>query len=170
MKSYLPNLEMNGFIRFDIKQSANTEWIVYQSDGKERDFSINLSTMRTESGTPLFSGIYLEDGSLDMYSIFVAGKRTGQDISIFEITGTGTLQYEQQLQQFKVGKAAKMNGDAYEGNVYTYNDSLSTVNFEGDVNFLSGEEKNFAMKIGSHWQSRPDYQNLPNGCTRADAL
>ena len=146
MKSYLPNLEMDGFIRFDIKQSANTEWIVYQNDGKERDFTINLSTMRTESGTPLFSGIYLEDGNLDMYSIFVASKRTSQDIPIFEITGTGTLEYEQQLQQFKVGSGNKINGDAYEGNVYTYNDSLSTVAFEGDVNFLSGEERNFAMR------------------------
>ncbi|MES2386415.1 MAG: hypothetical protein V4543_00320 [Bacteroidota bacterium] len=133
MNARKANLEFKGMVTLDTKKNTNQAWITYVNKD-ERNFSVNTEGATDASGQLLTSGLFIEDGENNMYSVFVNTKKNPTDVALF--TSTGLLSFTPETKVFKVGSAEKMKGTTYEGNIFSYNDSTSRVGYEGKFTML----------------------------------
>lgn len=134
MDARKPNLDFDGEVRLDLKNTNNIVWLKYQNK-ESRDFALNLDGAKDAEGKDLQTGLFMEEGQLQLYTGFATPKRASTDKSIFSVAGN--LKFLPETREFKVGNSDKINAKSYEGNVFTYNDSLQTAQFEGKYDLMT---------------------------------
>ncbi|SDK68572.1 hypothetical protein SAMN05421823_103283 [Catalinimonas alkaloidigena] len=131
-----PYLKFDGEVKLDFK-SSNLEgiWFTYQNPGDSPDFSIDLEQLVSTDGKPLTTGMHVEKNSSGLYFTFLSEKMTAADQDIFR--AIGVLNYDPEKQLFVVGNPEKVRGESIAGNIFAFNDSKGTFNYEGTFNFTN---------------------------------
>ncbi|SFC15095.1 hypothetical protein SAMN05421780_10391 [Flexibacter flexilis DSM 6793] len=144
MDARKPNLDFDGEVRLDIKNNSNIVWFKY-ANKESRDFALNLSGAKDESGADLKTGLFIQDGEMQAYTSFAAPRKSTTDKQVFAVDGL--LKFQEETREFKVGTPDKIAGKSYEGNVFTYNDSLDLAHFEGRYDLMTPpiEDRDFRV-------------------------
>jgi hypothetical protein len=125
-------LTFDGYIRLDLKGALNfSEWLKYSNNGESSEVVVDLSDPRAANGAALFNGLHL-DNTKQLYTTFISQKKMGVDKDI--MTAKGTLRMEGN--EFKIGALDRLDKKEYQGNTYSYNDSISEIKYEGSFNYL----------------------------------
>ncbi|WP_271711461.1 hypothetical protein [Marinigracilibium pacificum] len=130
-------LELDGAVRLDM-HTGESDWIVYNSTAQIKDIVFNFNEATTEAGKKLKAGVFYENGTDYLYSIFIKDKLTDDDLPLFQ--PSGMLSYNRIAKTYDIVDFEKLQGNSYQGQKYTYNDENGVVNFEGKINFLAGNE------------------------------
>lgn len=139
MKMYAtrPALELDGFIKLDIKKIANyNTWIRYQQTGEETDVFINFDNALTEEGKKVDAGLHFDATDNSLYISFLNDKRNEEDEDFY--TPSGSLFYDAEAKEYKVEDREKAAGNKLSGKVFSYNDNNQNIRFEGPIKLLSG--------------------------------
>lgn len=137
-----PTLEFQGYVKLDLRKT-DTEWLKYESTGESKEFVLDLKSAMDAEGNPVTTGLFVEDGSSELYGVFVNGKRTSQDHEVFSVTGV--MNFNSETKEFRVGSADRLAEKTTEGNIFAYNDSTGRTSFEGRLHFLNKETKEFSI-------------------------
>ncbi len=144
MSALKPNLEFKGQIKLDLKRNKNAGWINYESDGESREFVLNVADAKDDEGQPLVSGLMIESENNRLYNGFLATKHNPEDLEVFK--ASGILNYLEKTQEFRIGSQDRFDEKTYEGGILVYNDSLSTINVNGALNFQGVPDKDFQIR------------------------
>jgi len=150
-----PFLVFDGFIKLDLKGALNySEWLKYTNDGEDKQVKINLETAVSDNGVPLSSGLHLDKRTNQLYTSFISKKFTQTDHDFF--VADKNFNYDLDSNEFQVGNANRLAGNSKQGNNLRYNDSTSTLRYEGKFNFLEVNEKNTNVKMVSAGSGEAD--------------
>ncbi|MFN0048423.1 MAG: hypothetical protein ACKVOU_04810 [Cytophagales bacterium] len=165
------SLIFDGLVKMEIhNKELSTDWIPYQHDGTTKEFVLQLTPKVTdaskpkkdekaivnisEAGSPdtldtemlepqlLYSGFFNEVGDFDLYSTLMSHRKSPDDHEIF--SATGELRYIVEKDQFVVGTAERLLGNTLVGNKYIYDDTLQTLDCQGNFT-LARPDLNFAL-------------------------
>ena len=129
-------LQMDGFIKLDLKNMADNEsWLAHSSDSEVQDLVINVSEAVTETGQPLTSGFNIDIDNGELYGTFISEKRNPSDLAVFN--ARGLFSYDSANSEYKVIHPNKLNGNALAGEVFAYDDNTTDIRFEGRLNLLN---------------------------------
>ncbi len=137
-----PALELDGFVNVDLK-SLNTQntWIVYQKDGSSRELAFDFATAQTESGNPLYAGLYWEMDKA-LYSAFLSEPKTMDDPPFF--APKGKFSFDEVAKQYRIASPTKAKGSkSYEGDLLVFDDNTGEIRYEGKLNYLKPTGKGF---------------------------
>jgi hypothetical protein len=141
-------LDFDGEVKLDVKnEKLASGWLRYENKSDNPEFVLNMKEARTKEGIPLVSGIHVETGSGKMYYTFVSEKKIDTDKDVF--IADGQLSYNKESRMFRLGNPDKIKGKSYEGNIFSYNDSLSTISYEGKLNFATSDNNVSFTSSGS---------------------
>lgn len=145
-----PALELDGFVKLDIKKIKNYDtWIEYSQSGDETEIILDFDKAVDEEGKRVTAGMHFSSGDNSLYLTFANEKKSEDDDDLF--TPNGKLFYDAESKEYKIEDMEKAAGNKLSGKVFTYNDETSQVRFEGHVNLFQGS-KNFnitSTAIGS---------------------
>lgn len=145
-----PALQLTGYVKLDIRKIKNyNTWIRYEQTGDETEVFIPFDKALTEDGKKASAGLHFNSADNELYITFLNDKKTEDDDSFFE--PSGTLFYDTESKEYKIEDREKSAGNKLSGKVFAYNDETMQVRFEGPVKFFSGS-KGFnvtATTIGS---------------------
>jgi hypothetical protein len=144
-----PALQLNGFVKMDLKKIPNyNTWIKHSQSGDEKDFFLNFDQAVTEEGRRAEAGLHFgEDNNL--YITFVFEKKNPEDEDFF--LPSGSLFFDKETNEFKIEDRQKAAGEKLSGKVFAYNEEKQEVKFEGPISFFRGS-KDFnitATSLGS---------------------
>lgn len=132
-----PALQLNGFVKLDIKRIENyNSWITYSQTGDETDVLIDFNTATTEDGADVNAGLHVGSADNDLYFTFLNNKKAEDDEDFFQ--PEGKLYYDTATQEFKIEDIEKARGNKLSGKVFAYKDETMQVRFEGPVNLFKG--------------------------------
>jgi hypothetical protein len=138
MHAYKPQLEFDGFVKLDIKASdadeLTTDWFAFKSSGESQEIVLNTEGIKSQNGTPLVSGLHIENGSTILYNTFVAARSTSGDQDV--LLAEGDLTFDPETAEFTVGNKAKLEGKSMTGSVMVYEDKTKRIRYEGPMRFL----------------------------------
>lgn len=145
-----PALQLSGYVKLDIRKIKDyNTWIRYEQTGDETEVFIPFDQALTEDGKRASAGLHFNSADNELYITFLNDKKTDDDDSFFE--PSGTLFYDKESKEYKIEDREKAAGNKLSGKVFAYNDETMQVRFEGPVKFFSGT-KGFnvtATTIGS---------------------
>lgn len=145
-----PALQLNGFIKLDIRNIKNyNAWIKYDQSGEETEVLLEFDKALTEDGKKATAGLHFSASDNQLYATFINDKKTDEDEDFF--TPSGTLTYDKEANEYRIEDREKAAGNKLSGKVFVYNDEKQQVNFEGEVRLFNGF-KDFnltASSIGS---------------------
>ncbi len=128
------NLSLDGYIKLKLHAFTKTgEWLKYNFDLIKDTIQVDISNLVIDENTTLMSGLCLSDGHYKMYPTFLSKKKHSTDFALFQSTGS-KLHIEKGGDKFLIGPEDKLNGKTLIGNTYSYDDSLNTVEFSGNIN------------------------------------
>lgn len=138
-----PALELDGFIRLDIKniKDYNT-WIEYTQSGDETEVLLDFDKAIDEEGKRVSAGLHFASADNQLYLTFANARRSDDDDDLF--TPGGKLHYDTESKEYKIEDLEKAAGNKLSGKVFAYNDETQQVRFEGPINLFSGT-KNFSI-------------------------
>ncbi|WP_276369164.1 hypothetical protein [Chryseolinea sp. H1M3-3] len=134
-----PALQLNGFVKLDIKRIKNyNSWITYSQTGDETDVLIDFNTATTEDGADVNAGLHVGSADNDLYFTFLNNKHSEDDEDFFQ--PNGMLYYDTASHEFKIEDIEKARGNKLSGKVFAYKDETMQVRFEGPVNLFKGSK------------------------------
>lgn len=166
------SLLFDGLIKMEIhNKDLSTDWIPYKHDGTVKEFVLQLnapiidpSKAKTDAKAAasiseagplddstntepyvqqtLYSGFFNEIGDFDLYSTLVSHRKSPDDHEIF--SATGELRYVAEEDKFVVGDSKRLAGTTLFGNKYIYDDSLQTLDCQGNFT-LARSDVNFTL-------------------------
>jgi hypothetical protein len=141
-----PALQLNGFVKMDLKKIRNyNTWLRHSQSGDEKDFFLDFDKALTEDGRRAEAGLHFaEDNSL--YITFVFDKKNPEDEDFF--LPAGSLFFDSETNEFKIEDRQKATGEKLSGKVFAYNEEKQEVKFEGPVSFFRGS-KDFSVAATS---------------------
>ncbi len=139
MKANKPGLELEGYIKVDLKKQGKLEWIAYKASAEQPEISLDFDKAKSEDGSPLTAGLYYSNYAL--YSTFLAATKRMDDELFFR--PSGNLTFEEEKGEYRIETPAKAKGEQYNGQMYAYNETTGEVKFEGKMNFSN--DKRLAM-------------------------
>ncbi|CAN5788439.1 hypothetical protein BH24BAC1_BH24BAC1_11490 [soil metagenome] len=153
MASNKEQLDFDGYVKVGLSKSASSDWFPFAATVDPDEVRFKIDKPLAPDGMPLATGLHmaLSDGSA--YSTFISKKKHQEDPDIFTVTGW--LSYDKAKKAFKIGDEAKAYGDALQGNLMYFNDSLSTLEFSGKFNLIE-PNKNFVLESSGLGTARLD--------------
>ncbi|HEY9047806.1 MAG TPA: hypothetical protein VIN08_17990 [Ohtaekwangia sp.] len=131
-----PALQLNGFVKLDIKKIKNyNTWIQYSQTGDETDVHIDFDNAVTEGGNRLNAGLHFSSTN-ELYITFINDKKAEEDENFFE--PSGALHYDTASNEFKIESLEKAAGNSLSGKVFAYKDETMQVRFEGPIKLFNG--------------------------------
>lgn len=138
------NLEFDGEVAVDLRNSGERTWVRYVKKGDDRDFSIDLKGAKNAAGQAMVTGLFTNEGTPKIYGVFIDTKKGMSDRPI--LLAEGRLKTNLDSREYLVGSVDKMDGKSLEGNVFGYNDSTKRVSFDGRLNLITGvQDKNITL-------------------------
>jgi len=134
--SYEPSLELDGFIRPQLKPRLDliSSWITFKESGKDSSGTISIKVdkqLKNEIEQPLFAGLCFRSGG-GMYMSFLSPKDTEQDRDIY--TAEGHLTYDEDLKLFRITPSPGPDGLIDEAKAFTFDDQKGLASFAGSLN------------------------------------
>ncbi len=127
-------LSFDGAVKLDLKGALSySQWLKYVNNGETNEVVLDLQNPRAADGAPLFTGLHF-DQSKQIYTTFISQKQKGVDADIF--IAKGSLSYNIDSNQFVIADKDRINKKILQGNLFSYNDSLSIIRYEGSYNYL----------------------------------
>ena len=132
-----PALQLDGFIKLDIKKLKNHDtWIEYSQSGDETEVTLNFDNAVDEEGKRVTAGLHFSSTDKGLYLTFANAKKAEDDDDLF--TPSGKLFYDTETKEYKIEDTEKAAGNKLSGKVFAYNDETGQYRFEGHVNLYSG--------------------------------
>ncbi len=132
-----PALQLSGYVKLDIRKIKDyNTWIRYEQTGDETEVFIPFDKAITEDGRRASAGLHFNEADNELYITFLNDKKTEDDESFFE--PSGTLFYDKEAKEYKIEDREKAAGNKLSGKVFGYNDETMQVRFEGPVKFFNG--------------------------------
>ncbi|HHP7240921.1 MAG TPA: hypothetical protein ACFCUD_04585 [Cyclobacteriaceae bacterium] len=127
-------LSLDGFVKLNIDNLPDVDWLAYTSDGTDKNVSINVNNSITQNGDSLHIGIhYTFDGRI--YTTFTNRKESDLDYDAF--SPNGYLSFNDEKQYFIVEeKTSRDEGFFYDNDVMIYDDNSEKIVFEGLFDFF----------------------------------
>jgi hypothetical protein len=139
-----PALELDGHVKLDLKSIPGYDtWIRYASSGDKKEIRFDFNNSVTEMGDKLTAGLHFETGINDMYATFIFDKRSPLDEDFF--IPSGDLFYENKTNEFIIEDPKKAAGKSYKGKIFAFNEATTDVRFEGPLQFIHDQNKEFHM-------------------------
>lgn len=138
MHAYKKALELNGAVKVDLKKlSERNIWIDYSSADDIQEVIIPFDQARTRQGQPLNAGIHFD--KQQPYMSFITEKRSITDDDFFVPQG-GILYFDTYDRSFRIDNPNKKENPSqyFAGSMFSYNEELQNVTYEGKLNFMSG--------------------------------
>ncbi len=133
MTAFKPALEMQGFIKFDLKSfPTNKAWIAYRSDGTETGITIDLEKSVTEFGIPVSAGLHV--GMSGLYATFMSDKKDDFDHDLFR--PRGSLVFDTQNGSYTIRDELAYNQMALAQTSFVLNDENRKLTWEGLHSFM----------------------------------
>ncbi|WP_155832803.1 hypothetical protein [Hymenobacter swuensis] len=136
-----------------VKSAAASEWFAVQDTIDPKAIRIKLNKPKTEDGTPMLSGLFMNDGTNKIYPLFVAPKPGVTDMNLFEVDGT--LRYNPKSRVYTISQHDPADPDVYEGAVMSLQDSTGQLNFRGKLNLINSN-KDYTLTAAGLGTAKPD--------------
>lgn len=137
MYATLPALELDGFVKLDIKKIKDYDtWIEYSQSGEETEIILDYEKAVNEEGKRVTAGMHFSSADNSLYLTFANEKKSEDDEDLF--TPDGKLFYDAESREYKIEDMEKAAGNKLSGKVFTYSDETSQTRFEGHVNLYNG--------------------------------
>ncbi len=153
MRSDLPTLAFNGYLRLDLP-GIETDWIAYSTPKEGGEVVIDFDKGKTETGTSLQAGLYYGANG-EWYMRFMQDPILPSDQQIF--TPNGFLRYDNSRQaysisppveQFAQGEDNEKKDSPYLPQTFTYSVEQQVVTMQGIAD-LVGDDKNFGIEVSA---------------------
>ena len=133
-------LELDGFVKLDFEKIPDyNTWIKYfSSDAERQEVQFDFKSAETERGEPLTAGLHFHNQSNSLYATFVTDRLTPGDTDFF--VPEGILSFNQKENRYQIVDTLKTAGQNYSGRIFTYNEEIGEITFEGPLNFMSATE------------------------------
>lgn len=142
-----PHLMFSGEVKMDLQAYRGLQqWIKYENDGETDNIAIDVTNAKSDDGTQLYTGLFIDNTSLKLYSTFLSFKRYPEDLMVFEAKDNFTFDNKKSI--FKIGDLPKINGKKLQGNVFSYFDKKGMVSYTGKLNLLPAN-KDFNLQASS---------------------
>jgi hypothetical protein len=122
------------------------QWIKYENNGETDNIAIDVTNAKSDDGTQLYTGLFIDNTSLKLYSTFLSFKRYPEDLMVFEAKDNFTFDNKKSI--FKIGDLSKIDGKKLQGNVFSYFDKKGMVSYTGKLNLLP-TNKDFNLQASS---------------------
>lgn len=96
---------------------------------------VPIDNPKNRAGRPLTVGLHYSETRRLYYTNFFQPLRVATDITITE--AKGGLTYNREAREFRVGPRRKIEGQAYKGNVVSYDDDLQIITVKGRFNIAN---------------------------------
>lgn len=101
MYATLPALELDGFVKLDIKKIENYDtWIEYSQSGEETEIILDYDKAVNEEGKRVTAGIHFSSADNSLYLTFANEKKSEDDDDLF--TPDGKLFYDPESREYKM--------------------------------------------------------------------
>lgn len=142
-----PHLMFNGEVKMDLQAYRGLQqWLKYQNDGQTDNIAIDVTNAKSDDGTELYTGLFIDNTSLKLYSTFLSFKRYPEDVMVFE--AKDNFAFDNKKSIFRVGDLSKIDGKKLQGNVFSYFDKKGLVSYTGKMSLLP-ENKDFLLQASS---------------------
>lgn len=136
-------LELDGFVKLDLKKTDSKTWINYTSQSEVQEIIIDFDKSLTEKNEPLHAGLHIDSNTNDLYGTFLSEPQTIGDEEFFR--PSGFLSFDNVKKEYKIENPEKVQGKSYAGKIFTYNEETSDIKFEGPFTFIKNQSK-FTLK------------------------
>lgn len=149
------HLDFDGALKLNFAGGEGaSDWFPYKVSALNPDDTrIPIVDPKTANGQPLHTGLHISSDYAKIYNTFVSRKQDPDDLDLFVVDGL--LSYDKTLKEFKIGRQERAYGEAYEGNVLTYNEFSNTILFEGKLNLMK-PLKNFKLETAGNGSAQVD--------------
>ncbi|HEX8528748.1 MAG TPA: hypothetical protein VF646_01950 [Cytophagales bacterium] len=146
MHSYRKELDLDGFIRLDLKSQANQgTWIPYKSAQGDANVAINVDENLRDGEQQLTTGLHVDKTTSSIYTTFLSPKHNPDDKDMFR--AQGLLMYNANINEFKITAPERKNGN-YEGNQFILDDGKGKVELEGRLDFFNSVQNEYVFGAG----------------------
>ena len=129
-------LGFDGYVKLDLSSSDISDYFVFKSPQVDpENVQINMANPTDADGTPLVTGIFVDESIDEIYTNFVALKENPTNPAV--IQAVGALSYDPDVNEFTITDTVKLSGKTQVGNVFTYNDSTTQIKYEGSFDFFT---------------------------------
>jgi hypothetical protein len=132
-------LELDGFVKLDLKKNSSSTWIKYKSEAENQEVAFDFENSLTENNEPLHAGLHFDGNNSSLYGTFLAEPHNIGDEEFFK--PSGTISFDNESKEFKIQNLNKVNGQSYAGKIFTYNEETSDIKAEGSFNFIKNLPK-----------------------------
>ena len=155
-------LSFDGAVKLDLKGALSySQWLKYVNNGETNEVVLDLQNPKAADGAPLFTGLHF-DQNKQLYTTFISQKKKGVDPDVF--VAKGSLSYNIDSNQFVIADKDRINKKTMQGNLFSYNDSLSVIRHEGTYNYLDPSTPINLKAVGKGYalldSSEFDFNNL----------
>jgi hypothetical protein len=141
------DLTLDGFIKLDLSSRTDfNNWIPYKSD-KGDAVTLELDKQVKIDQDVVTSGLHFTEGTADLYTTFMSPKHSDKDLDIF--LASGTLDYNPNINEFKISPKEKRNGTSHIGNQLIFDDSKAEIFVEGAYNFMDANASSYVKTVGT---------------------
>jgi hypothetical protein len=146
MHSYRKELDLDGFIRLDLKSQANQgTWIPYKSAQGDANVAITVDENLRDGEQQLTTGLHVDKTTSTIYTTFLSPKHSPDDKDMFR--AQGLLMYNANINEFKITAPGRKNGN-YEGNQFILDDGKGKVELEGRLDFFNSVQNEYVFGAG----------------------
>ncbi len=139
MLAHKPALELDGFIKLDLKNIPDYDtWIEYSSSAEQEQVVFKFDESLTSQGKLLSAGLHFKYQDFSLYSTFCYDKEDEQDEDFFK--PSGFLSFKADSNEFVIINRDKDLGLSYSGKVFGYDEITRNIRFEGPVRFIDNSK------------------------------
>lgn len=141
-------LKLDGFIKLDLKsQSSLGAWLPYKSNQENENIVITVDENLNSEGIRLTTGLHFDKGTSSLYTTFLSEKDNQEDKDI--LLATGQLNYNPNINEFRVSTVERANNVTYEESQYILNDAKGKVRVEGKLDLFNSVPNEYMMAAGT---------------------
>ncbi|GAA4001041.1 hypothetical protein GCM10022408_10270 [Hymenobacter fastidiosus] len=135
------------------KSTISADWFAVQDSIDPKAVRIRLTEPKSSDGTLMLTGLFVADGSMKVYPLFVAPKPGITDMNLFQVDGT--LSYDSKKGSYTITRNDLADPNLYEGSVLTLNDSTGAINLRGKINLINSN-KDYTLTAAALGYAKPD--------------
>ncbi len=145
MHSYRKELDLDGFIRLDLKSQANHgTWIPYTSAQGDANVAITVDENLKDGTQQLTTGLHIDKATSAIYTTFLSPKNSPDDKDMFR--AQGMLMYNANINEFKITAPERKGNLA--GNQLILDDGKGKVEMEGRIDFFNSVQNDYVFAAG----------------------
>ncbi|QHL87745.1 hypothetical protein GU926_10005 [Nibribacter ruber] len=147
-------MNFDGYAKLNFSGMEKSDWFPYKREGlNPEDVRLEIKKPALADGTPLKTGIHINNGTGKIYNTFVSQKQDLTDLDVFEVEGF--LSFDKATKSFKLGDEGRAYGKSYTGNMLQYNDATKQVFYDGKFKLIE-PVKGFELQAVGTGSGRTD--------------